>query len=75
MIKPTRTRILISAALISFGAAVFARPAAAAEAMRYRVSYGGTAGYQLPLWVNRELGLSKKHGLDLETMNPIFFGC
>jgi NitT/TauT family transport system substrate-binding protein len=30
------------------------------------VSYGGTAGYQLPLWVNKELGFSKKHGVDLE---------
>ena len=34
--------------------------------MRFRVSYGGTAGYQLPLWVNRELGFSKKYGVDLE---------
>jgi hypothetical protein len=40
----------------------------AADAMRYRVSYGGTAGYQLPLWVNREMGFSKKHGVDLETI-------
>ena len=38
----------------------------AAEALRYRVSYGGTAGYQLPLWVNRELGFGKKQGVDLE---------
>ena len=33
---------------------------------RFLVSYGGTAGYQLPLWVNKELGFSKKHGVDLE---------
>ena len=38
----------------------------AAEATRFLVSYGGTAGYQLPLWVNKELGFSKKYGLDLE---------
>ena len=38
----------------------------AAESNRFLVSYGGTAGYQLPLWVNRELGFSKKHGVDLE---------
>jgi NitT/TauT family transport system substrate-binding protein len=37
-----------------------------AEGIPFRVSYGGTAGYQLPLWVNKELGLSKKHGVDLE---------
>jgi NitT/TauT family transport system substrate-binding protein len=38
----------------------------AAESPRFLVSYGGTAGYQLPLWVNRELGFSKKYGVDLE---------
>jgi NitT/TauT family transport system substrate-binding protein len=37
-----------------------------AEAAPFRVSYGGTAGYQLPLWVNKEMGFSKKHGIDLE---------
>jgi NitT/TauT family transport system substrate-binding protein len=42
--------------------------ASAAEANRFRVSYGGTAGYQLPFWVNRELGFSKKHGVELETI-------
>jgi ABC-type nitrate/sulfonate/bicarbonate transport system substrate-binding protein len=30
------------------------------------VSYGGTAGYQLPLWVNKEFGFSRKYGVDLE---------
>src|SRR5688572_25355187 len=38
----------------------------AAESTRFLVSYGGTAGYQLPLWVNKELGFSKKYGVDLE---------
>ena len=37
-----------------------------ADAVPFRVSYGGTAGYQLPLWVNKELGFSKKYGVDLE---------
>jgi len=46
--------------------AQFAASALAAEATRFLVSYGGTAGYQLPLWINRELGFSKKHGADLE---------
>lgn len=49
-----------------WSAVLLSSPGLAAEAMRYRVSYGGTAGYQLPLWVNRELGFSKKHGVDLE---------
>ena len=38
----------------------------AAEGTRFLVSYGGTAGYQLPLWVNKEFGFSKKYGVDLE---------
>src|SRR6266508_3211142 len=49
--------------------AAFAGPARigwTAEATRFLVSYGGTAGYQLPLWVNKELGFSKRYGLDLE---------
>jgi len=37
-----------------------------ADSTRFLVSYGGTAGYQLPLWVNKDLGFSKKHGVDLE---------
>ena len=37
-----------------------------ADSNQFLVSYGGTAGYQLPLWVNKEMGFSKKHGVDLE---------
>jgi len=42
------------------------RVGSAAEGTRFLASYGGTAGYQLPLWVNKELGFSKKYGVDLE---------
>jgi NitT/TauT family transport system substrate-binding protein len=42
------------------------RARCAQAATPFLVSYGGTAGYQLPLWVNRELGFSKKYGVDLE---------
>src|SRR5512145_2817411 len=54
--------------LIVFFATVagLARLAWSAEGTRFLVSYGGTAGYQLPLWVNKELGFSKKYGVDLE---------
>jgi ABC-type nitrate/sulfonate/bicarbonate transport system substrate-binding protein len=63
--------LLLSPALIiliifSVIFAGFMRAASAAEGTRFLVSYGGTAGYQLPLWVNKELGFSKKHGVDLE---------
>ena len=54
--------------LIVFYATVggLARGVWGAAATRFLVSYGGTAGYQLPLWVNKELGFSKKYGVDLE---------
>ena len=39
-----------------------------AEVAPFLVSYGGTAGYQLPLWVNKDLGLYKKYGIDLEIL-------
>ncbi len=52
--------------LVVFSATVVGSPCERAEATRFLVSYGGIAGYQLPLWVNRELGFSKKHGVDLE---------
>jgi ABC-type nitrate/sulfonate/bicarbonate transport system substrate-binding protein len=56
------------AALLStltfYGWAPAVTPARAATP--FLVSYGGTAGYQLPVWVNRELGFSKKYGVDLE---------
>jgi NitT/TauT family transport system substrate-binding protein len=55
--------VLIIFSLVFAG---FVRIAAAAEGNRFLVSYGGTAGYQLPLWVNKEFGFSKKHGVDLE---------
>jgi ABC-type nitrate/sulfonate/bicarbonate transport system substrate-binding protein len=50
--------------LVTLG--IHAPLALGADGVPFRVSYGGTAGYQLPLWVNRELGFSKKHGVDLE---------
>ena len=63
LVRSRRLIILIIAFLV-FG--IPARRVRAAEATRFLVSYGGTAGYQLPLWVNKELGFSKKYGVDLE---------
>lgn len=31
-----------------------------------RISYGGTSGYNVPIWVTQEAGLFKKHGLGAE---------
>lgn len=58
--------ILINLLIFSAPFAGSARLGSAAEATPFLVSYGGTAGYQLPLWVNKELGFSKKYGVDLE---------
>ena len=27
----------------------------------FRISYGGTSGYNVPIWVTQEAGLFKKH--------------
>src|SRR5919108_1932068 len=60
------TPFLIILIILSLTISAWARPTSAAEGTPFRVSYGGTAGYQLPLWVNKEFGLSKKYGVDLE---------
>jgi len=39
-----------------------------AELTKVYAGYGGIAGYQLPLWVNKEADISKKYGIDLEPL-------
>jgi len=58
--------ILFGAVITSLGSGIFAM--ARAQPTLIRAGYGGTAGYQLPLWVNREAGLAKKYGIDLEIL-------
>ena len=48
-----------------------ASPARAAEPAVVHAGYGGIAGYQLPLWVNKEIGISRKYGIELE---PLLIG-
>ena len=57
---------LIVLAILTVALGVLTRVGSAAEATSVRMSYGGTAGYQLPLWVNKEIGFYKKYGIDLE---------
>lgn len=64
----TRCRVLF-VAMVSV--ALGASQASGAELPLVRVGYGGIAGYQLPLWVNKEAGLAKKYGIDLE---PLLIG-
>jgi hypothetical protein len=39
--------------------------AAAADLTKIYVGYGGIAGYQMPLWVNKEAEIGKKYGVDI----------
>ena len=61
-----RTKVFVSMFLLTIALGLDARDGSAADGTRFLVSYGGTAGYQLPLWVNKDLGFSKKYGVDLE---------
>jgi hypothetical protein len=54
--KQTLLGMIVCSTVFVVGLAEFSWPA---EMNRFLVSYGGTAGYQLPLWVNKELGLAK----------------
>ena len=40
----------------------------AAELAKIYAGYGGIAGYQLPLWINKEIGISRKYGIDIEPL-------
>ena len=65
MITAKWRRVLLGLLIVSICLVESARIGWVAESSRFLVSYGGTAGYQLPLWVNKELGFSKKYGVDL----------
>jgi ABC-type nitrate/sulfonate/bicarbonate transport system substrate-binding protein len=58
--------VLFGVVIISLTSGIFAP--AGAQLVPVRGGYGGTGGYQLPLWVNREAGLAKKYGIDLEVL-------
>jgi len=67
MTTTTQLRQLLLVTLMVFTVSMGSlERARSAESTRFLVSYGGTAGYQLPLWINREFGFSKKYGVDLE---------
>jgi hypothetical protein len=62
------TALLLS---LFFSAAVFFAGRAAgygADLTLVHAGYGGIAGYQLPLWVNKEAEISKKYGIELERL-------
>lgn len=50
-------------------AALLSAPApAAAQLTKLRASFAGTTGYHLPMWVQKQEGLDKKYGLDMEIL-------
>jgi len=50
-------------------AALVAKPGdAQAQFTKLRASFAGTTGYHLPIWVQKQEGLDKKYGLDLEIL-------
>ena len=62
-------RVLVRAsALLAVIPAVTALQASAGEITQVHAGYGGIAGYQLPIWVNKETGISRKYGIDLEPL-------
>jgi ABC-type nitrate/sulfonate/bicarbonate transport system substrate-binding protein len=38
------------------------------DAQTARISYGGTSGYNVPVWVTYDAGLFKKYGLNAEVI-------
>ncbi|MGN6732380.1 MAG: ABC transporter substrate-binding protein [Candidatus Binatia bacterium] len=48
--------------------AAVALDAVAADLTLVHAGYGGIAGYQLPIWVNKEVGISRKYGIELEPL-------
>lgn len=65
-------RVKLLALLMQIAATCFfTLPLHAAESTVVHAGYGGIAGYQLPLWINKEVGISRKYGIELE---PLLIG-
>jgi hypothetical protein len=54
---------LLAAVLISNA---FVHKGFAAQSALMRVGYGGIAGYQLPLWVSKENGISRNYDIEID---------
>ena len=54
--------------MIALIIAAAALDAVAADLTLVHAGYGGIAGYQLPIWVNKEVGISRKYGIELEPL-------
>jgi len=59
-----RTSVVVAMSIPAFTAA----HVSAAEITQVHAGYGGIAGYQLPIWINKETDISRKYGIDLEPL-------
>jgi ABC-type nitrate/sulfonate/bicarbonate transport system substrate-binding protein len=48
--------------------ALLAAPPSVEGQIKIRASFAGTTGYHLPMWVQKQEGLDKKYGLDMEML-------
>ena len=60
--------LLETSVLVAIMPAFTAAHASAAEITQVHAGYGGIAGYQLPIWINKETGIGRKYGLELEPL-------
>ena len=58
---------LLSTAMFLIGA-LLTIPQWAQAQTKLRASFAGTTGYHLPIWVQKQEGLDKKYGLDMEIL-------
>ena len=68
MIAKTITKLLTTVSFLASVLGALTAYGAAAEYTLVHAGYGGIAGYQLPIWINKELGISKKYGVELEPL-------
>ena len=65
------TKVLLQGLLCGTLLIAATSDARATESIKVYAGYGGIAGYQLPLWINKEVGISKKYNIDIE---PLLIG-
>ena len=61
ILNPRSSTLLLLGALLTI-------PAIAQGQTNIRASFAGTTGYHLPIWVQKQEGLDKKYGLDMEIL-------
>ena len=61
ILNPRSSTLLLLGALLII-------PAIAQGQTKLRASFAGTTGYHLPMWVQKQEGLDKKYGIDMEIL-------